>query len=267
MGDASNGIGTALAASNEASPSPQMELRTEDGTDKASIVRVGEDCFVWDVDLVQELRERHHVVGAMVGGVAGFKQQDAVRGLPLQLLPAEEVYLKRKEVIDPVCLNSEYTAKKRSGREVGTAHDEDESKVKTIPLMCNSTSQWVYEHEKKAYRRVGDEHEKQKKEHRKMLVYADLQRLGMHVTSGLKFGADFLAYPGDPALFHAQFIVRVVQDDEPLHVLGMSGSARVAHSARKHLLLASIDEQEDETTVHYLTLGPDGGFNPQAMEH
>ena len=267
MDDAPNGVGKEKVASNEASPSPQMEHRMEDRTEKASIVRVGEDCFVWDVDLVQELRERHHVVGAMVGGVAGFKQQDAVRGLPLQLLPAEEEYLKRKEVIDPVCLNGKYTAKRRPGREVGTTHDEDESKVKTIPLMCNSTSQWVYQHEKKASHGVRHQDKLQKREYGKMLVYADLQRLGMHVTSGLKFGADFLAYPGDPALYHAQFIVRVVQDDEPLHVLGMSGSARVAHSARKHLLLASIDEQEDETRVHYLTLGPDGGFNPQATEH
>eukprot|EP00963_Diacronema_lutheri_P004985 scaffold363_cov331-Pavlova_lutheri.AAC.106 len=252
-------VGTPSTALMEASPRPAMERDVEE----ASIVRVGEDCYVWDVDLVQELRERHRVVGAMVGGVAGFKQQDAVRGLPLQLLPAEEEYLRKRKAIDPVCLEGEYTAERRPGKEVEIASDEDESKVKTIPLSCTFTSQWVYKHQKKAndgeeWACAGDERER-----RKVLVYADLQRLGMHVTSGLKFGADFLAYPGDPALFHAQFIVRVVQDDEPLHVLGLSGCARVAHSARKHLLLASIEEKGGETLIHYLTLGPDGGFNPQ----
>ena len=34
-----------------------------------------------------------------------------------------------------------------------------------------------------------------------------LSSIGFFVTSGDKFGGDFLAYPGDPLLFHAKFVV------------------------------------------------------------
>lgn len=35
------------------------------------------------------LRTVHRLVGAMVGGLPGFRQQDAMHGLPLQLSPEE----------------------------------------------------------------------------------------------------------------------------------------------------------------------------------
>lgn len=37
----------------------------------------------------RRLREHSRLVGAMVGALAGFRQQDAVHGLPLQLSPEE----------------------------------------------------------------------------------------------------------------------------------------------------------------------------------
>lgn len=40
----------------------------------------------------RQLREHSRLVGAMVGALAGYRQQDAVHGLPLQLT-AEEVTL------------------------------------------------------------------------------------------------------------------------------------------------------------------------------
>lgn len=37
----------------------------------------------------RQLREHCRIVGAMVGALAGFRQQDAVHGMPLQLTPEE----------------------------------------------------------------------------------------------------------------------------------------------------------------------------------
>lgn len=52
------------------------------------------------------------------------------------------------------------------------------------------------------------------------------------LTSGAKFGGDFLAYPGDPALYHAQYTVRCVQHSAPQHPLALAAATRMAHAAR-----------------------------------
>lgn len=52
------------------------------------------------------------------------------------------------------------------------------------------------------------------------------------MTSGAKFGGDFLAYPGDPLLYHAQFTVRCVRNDAAQHPLALAAAARMAHAAR-----------------------------------
>ena len=53
------------------------------------------------------LRTAHRIIGAMVGGLPGFRQQDAVHGLPLQLSPEEvtlavdEGWVELYEMDDP----------------------------------------------------------------------------------------------------------------------------------------------------------------------
>ena len=60
------------------------------------------------------------------------------------------------------------------------------------------------------------------------------------VTDGSKFGADYLLYPGDPLLYHAQFTVRVLDQQAAIKPALLVGGARGSHSARKHLLLALV---------------------------
>lgn len=90
-------------------------------------------------------------------------------------------------------------------------------------------------------------------------IFEDLHARGYRITGGSKFGADFLLYPGDPTLFHAQFGVRCVPPDQPLLPVLLAGTARGTHQARKHLLLASYD-REAGGEVAYVTLGPVDGF-------
>lgn len=81
------------------------------------------------------------------------------------------------------------------------------------------------------------------------------------VTGGSKFGGDFLAYPGDPSVFHAQFVVRVVPTLQPLPVALLAGAVRGAHAARKHLLLAAVREDgQGALAVEYVTIAPEAGF-------
>jgi tRNA-splicing endonuclease subunit Sen34 len=79
----------------------------------------------------------------------------------------------------------------------------------------------------------------------RMAVFADLHSRGYFLTSGSKFGGDFLAYPGDPNLYHAQFVVRVLPLGQVLNPVLFKGLARGVHAARKHLLLASVARGSD----------------------
>jgi tRNA-splicing endonuclease subunit Sen34 len=56
-------------------------------------------------------------------------------------------------------------------------------------------------------------------EKRRYAVFADLHRRGLTLTAGVKFGADYLCYPGDPMAYHACFTVRVCAEGEGIHAL------------------------------------------------
>ena len=91
-------------------------------------------------------------------------------------------------------------------------------------------------------------------------VFKDLHDKAFYLTSGTKFGSDFLAYPGDPILFHAHYTVRIVSWDRVMHPLMISASTRMSHAARKNFVVAAVraaDESEQNFEVHYFTLEAD----------
>mmetsp|Transcript_31148 Transcript_31148/g.43171 ORF Transcript_31148/g.43171 Transcript_31148/m.43171 type:complete len:141 (+) Transcript_31148:387-809(+) len=96
-------------------------------------------------------------------------------------------------------------------------------------------------------------------------VFEDLHHRGYIMTDGSKFGADYLAYPGDPSLYHAQFCVRLLESEASLSPLAFQAATRTAHAARKHLLLATIpfstsdgtSSNEMASEVLYFSVTPD----------
>ena len=78
----------------------------------------------------------------------------------------------------------------------------------------------------------------------KLIVFSDLRRKGYIVKSALKFGADFRVYdkgikPGDE---HAKWLLFVAKENESLKWHDFAAKNRVAHSTRKKMLLAIVDE-------------------------
>lgn len=80
-------------------------------------------------------------------------------------------------------------------------------------------------------------------------VYRDLRDRGYIVKTALKFGADFRVYDkgGRPGTKHAQWIVFADHESKKLTWHEFSAKNRVAHSTRKKLLLAVVDEEGDIT--------------------
>jgi hypothetical protein len=104
-------------------------------------------------------------------------------------------------------------------------------------------------------------------ERHRYVVFRDLHARGFRITGGSKFGADFLLYPGDPTLYHAQFCVRLAPADRPIVPALLAAACRGSFQARKHLLLASVVEGGEGggsggggERVLYTTCGPVEGF-------
>jgi tRNA-splicing endonuclease subunit Sen34 len=103
---------------------------------------------------------------------------------------------------------------------------------------------------------------------RKCAVFAHLHARGLTLTSGAKFGAEYLAYPGDPAAYHASFTVRVMagarddgfgtprktssgadaespeEGDQTISLLSLVAATRMSHGARKHCVFAGARRRD-----------------------
>lgn len=80
-------------------------------------------------------------------------------------------------------------------------------------------------------------------------AFKDMRNRGYIVKTALKFGADFRVYdrgvkPGDD---HAKWIMYPIAETEVCSWYEFSAKNRVAHSTKKRLLIAIVDEESDVT--------------------
>ncbi len=80
-------------------------------------------------------------------------------------------------------------------------------------------------------------------------VFKDLRIKGYIIKTALKFGADFRVYEKSkkPGKTHAKWIVFTEHESKKLSWQEFSAKNRVAHSTKKNLLLAILDEEGDIT--------------------
>ncbi|GAA5830326.1 hypothetical protein JCM11251_001308 [Rhodosporidiobolus azoricus] len=76
-------------------------------------------------------------------------------------------------------------------------------------------------------------------------VFEDLWRRGFYMGGGLRFGGDFLVYPGDPLRYHSHFTLTVLSTPRTtIMPLDLVAYGRLATAVKKAHLLASWDEKE-----------------------
>lgn len=78
-------------------------------------------------------------------------------------------------------------------------------------------------------------------------VFKDLRDKGYVVKTALKFGADFRVYDKGktPNQEHAKWIIFVEHESKKFSWQDFSAKNRVAHSTKKNLLIAILDEESD----------------------
>ena len=86
-----------------------------------------------------------------------------------------------------------------------------------------------------------------KKFQTKYPVFKDLRKKGYVVKTALKFGAEFRVYPKgkNPDNSHAKWIVFTDKETGRLSWHDFSAKNRVAHSTKKNLLIAVVDQEGD----------------------
>lgn len=83
----------------------------------------------------------------------------------------------------------------------------------------------------------------------KYIVFRDLRERGYIVKTALKFGAEFRVYDkgARPGKKHARWIAFIDHESSKMTWHEFSAKSRVAHSTKKNLLLAIVDEEGDIT--------------------
>lgn len=84
-------------------------------------------------------------------------------------------------------------------------------------------------------------------------TYEDLWKRGFFITSGEKFGGDFLVYLGDPIQFHAVYIIRCLDDcNQPIHTTEVVAFGRLGTSVKKKAILASLNPDISYISLNWI---------------
>jgi len=76
-----------------------------------------------------------------------------------------------------------------------------------------------------------------------------LWQCGYYLTSGMKYGCDWLAYEHPPDLVHAKYIVSVLDVDKKLRSSDIAARSRIATKSKKKWLLLSVVNDRVEGSV------------------
>jgi tRNA-splicing endonuclease subunit Sen34 len=79
-------------------------------------------------------------------------------------------------------------------------------------------------------------------------VYRSLWRRGYFLTSGEKFGGDYLAYPGDPMRYHSHYIVSVRGADSSFTAMDLVTMGRLATNTKKTFVLATHRQEDSRSS-------------------
>ncbi|KAJ5086486.1 hypothetical protein NUU61_007793 [Penicillium alfredii] len=81
-------------------------------------------------------------------------------------------------------------------------------------------------------------------------LFAHLHSRGYFLSPGLRFGCQYVAYPGDPLRFHSHFLVVSAEWDQEIDLMDVIIGGRLGTGVKKGFLLGgsekSIDEVETE---------------------
>ncbi|KAJ2720105.1 tRNA-splicing endonuclease subunit Sen34 [Coemansia sp. Benny D115] len=79
-------------------------------------------------------------------------------------------------------------------------------------------------------------------------LYKDLYAKGYYLTRGLKFGGDYLLYPGEPMRYHSSHVVNLIAHGSTLSPHQIVSLGRLGTGVKKTRVLSSLDPGTDQFT-------------------
>lgn len=77
-------------------------------------------------------------------------------------------------------------------------------------------------------------------------LYKYLHSSGYFLAPGLRFGCQYMAYPGDPLRFHSHFLCVGKQWDEEFDLMDLVGGGRLGTGVKKGFLFGGVEESQKE---------------------
>ncbi|KAK9467052.1 tRNA intron endonuclease [Lipomyces arxii] len=212
--------------------------------------------FIFDLDVLKYLRENYHVVGILAGTLPQVPQQNVFLGLPLQLMAEETAFLVNKgvaKIVDEVAshqsllkppadgVDDEQVRLKVAELEAAGVTEQNHLQWFTTSLLSTVPNTYISESSVESVYSTP-----------RFLIYKFLNERGYFISPGLRFGAQFVAYPGDPLRYHSHYLVRGVDYNEEFPLLDMVGSGRLGTSVKKAWMIGSqVPTQEDASESEF----------------
>jgi tRNA-splicing endonuclease subunit Sen34 len=76
-------------------------------------------------------------------------------------------------------------------------------------------------------------------------LFAHLHDKGYFLFPGIRFGCQFVAYPGDPLRFHSHFLVVGKEWNQPIDMMDIVGGGRLGTGVKKSFMLGGVEPSED----------------------
>ncbi|KAL2371970.1 tRNA-intron endonuclease, archaea type [Blastomyces gilchristii SLH14081] len=76
-------------------------------------------------------------------------------------------------------------------------------------------------------------------------LFAHLHSKGYFLSPGLRFGCQYLAYPGDPLRFHSHFLAVSAEWDEEFDIMNLVAGGRLGTGVKKGFLIGGAEWPDD----------------------
>ncbi|CAK43592.1 uncharacterized protein An01g02220, partial [Aspergillus niger] len=241
---------------------------------------IGGSYFLFSIDAVTYVRREYHICGVLSGTLPQIPQQNVFLGLPLKLMPEEARLLVEKGV---ACIVDEVKVQKDGMRALMEEDRkkylrELESQGQHAMRLQNDRKEQQREkalkkiEEKKAAKAKKSAERQQEQQPAPLNneaaaqdpvvdlfandqeatasdvpssypLFAHLHSEGYFLSPGLRFGCQYLAYPGDPLRFHSHFLSVSADWDEELDLMSIVAGGRLGTGVKKGFLIGGAEKK------------------------
>jgi tRNA-splicing endonuclease subunit Sen34 len=241
------------------------------------IFQIAQRCLLFNIDAISHIRREHHICGVLVGNIPQATQQTVFSGIPLELMPEEAQLLVENGhafLVDDVAahndanfsgLTGNVKAKflgelGRQGIEAAEAYRQQSMERKNAylsrvsaynkigaaasgaidPMLVTPTTSYP---PLQAPRRSGAA--ALPRVPSSYPLFAHLHDKGYFMGPGLRFGCEYVAYPGDPLRYHSHFLVTGHGWEDEIDLLDIVGGGRLGTGVKKGYMIGGATPKDN----------------------